>query len=452
MEKKDSIFARLNPPPPPQAQPRPAEPRPDAAELEAAALKRKMDSMEKNLAAQLEKKITDLLTAAPAAKRPDADSAALAARIAELDKRLEEFARTAVTSAVQLKNIEESKISARREIEDLLKVVREQQKYTEMDREMHDQLAKSWVRAEELEKKLMDFCGTVLIQKNQGAVVQGALPPAPAPAPAPAPVPAPAENAALAELKKEFMAELARTREETLALNREQAAFFKTMFEEQVKNRLDVSQAATAAELERVRKETAAEIEANRRKTAEELDVLKKDLSAQLRATQALVEGLGRAAQENFSAAEGAAAAGARNAADSADLLGQKLDRVSETLRQEGEKMLAGLEERNKRCFEALNQKYAEALSSASSMNYIGASAEAVAQKMAVLEKTLAVLLEETDRERLGAALGVSAIVVRRNFEAMESLLTELRDGAAFMGRVKKDVDNRLGDIFGSGK
>lgn len=446
MEKKDSIFARLNPPPPPQAQPRPAEPRPDAAELEAAALKRKMDSMEKNLAAQLEKKITDLLTAAPAARRPDADSAALAARIAELDKRLEEFARTAVTSAVQLKNIEESKISARREIEDLLKVVREQQKYTEMDREMHDQLAKSWVRAEELEKKLMDFCGTVLIQKNQGAVVQGALPPAAAPAPAPA------DNAGLAELKKEFMAELARTREETLALNREQAAFFKTMFEEQVKSRLDLSQAAAAAELERVRRETAAEIEAGRRKTAEELDVLKKDLSAQLRATQALVENLGRAAQENFAAAEGAAAAGARNAADSADLLGQKLDRVSETLRQEGEKMLAGLEERNKRCFEALNQKYAEALSSASSMNYIGASAEAVAQKMAVLERSLAVLLEETDKERLGAALGVSAIVVRRNFEAMESLLTELRDGAAFMGRVKADVDNRLGDIFGSGK
>jgi len=81
----------------------------------------------------------------------------LLAKINELDKKLEEFTRSAMMSSAQMKNIEESKISARREIEDLLKVVREQQKYSEMDRQMHDQLEKSWHRVEDLEKKLMDF-------------------------------------------------------------------------------------------------------------------------------------------------------------------------------------------------------------------------------------------------------------------------------------------------------
>jgi hypothetical protein len=464
MEKKDSIFARLNPPAPPPAQPRPAEPRPDAAELEAAALKRKMDAMEKNLVAQLEKKITDLLTAAPA-KRPDADSAALAARIAELDKRLEEFARNAVTSSVQLKNIEESKISARREIEDLLKVVREQQKYTEMDREMHDQLAKSWIRAEELEKKLMDFCGTVLIQKNQGA---------PAPA-APAPAAAPDERPGLEELRQGMLAELAKTREETLALAREQAEAFKAMFEEQVKGRLDLVQGAVAAELERSRKETAAgleqdrrriaaeleqdrrraaaELEQERRQAAAEMELLKKELAGQLKAMQSMLDNFGRGVQEKLSAAEDAAADASRHAADAASLLGQKLDRLGGILKNEGDKTLAGVEESNNRCFEALNKKYAEALASASSLNFIASSADAAARKMDSLERALAALVSGTDKDRLASALGVSGLLVRQNFEAMETLLAGLKEDSDGLERIKKDVEARLKDIFrGDGK
>ncbi|MFA6433357.1 MAG: hypothetical protein WCW52_01545 [Elusimicrobiales bacterium] len=165
MEKKDSIFAGLNPVPPPSfAQGPVPSPRPAAQDQDVAALKQKIDAMEKNIVGQLEKKMGEYLKpSAPPPPPPGASRAqemtvqSLLARIGELDKRLEEFTRSAMVSSVQMKNIEESKIGARREIEELLKVVREQQKYSELDRQMHDQLEKSWSRVEELEKKLMDF-------------------------------------------------------------------------------------------------------------------------------------------------------------------------------------------------------------------------------------------------------------------------------------------------------
>ncbi len=174
MSNRNSVFASLNPTPAPSYVPAPApapEPRPSVPEQEISALKQKIDAMEENILKQLEKKVGECLRAPippppppppPAAPRPpDPDTQFLLARISELDKRLEEFARSALVSSAHIKNVEESKISARREIEELLKVVREQQKYTELDRQMHDQLEKSWRRVEELEKKLMDFYGTV---------------------------------------------------------------------------------------------------------------------------------------------------------------------------------------------------------------------------------------------------------------------------------------------------
>ncbi|MDP2865570.1 MAG: hypothetical protein Q8O90_04940 [Elusimicrobiota bacterium] len=396
------------------------------------------------------------------------------ARIGELDKRLEEFGRNALTSSVRLKNIEESKISARREIEDLLKVVREQQKYTEMDREMHDQLAKSWGRAEELEKKLIDFCGAVLTgQQNKGAADavkldrEARL--------------ADDSAAGLADLKKEMTAELARTREELLALSREQAAFFKTMFEEQVKGRLDLLQSSTAAELERSRKETAeefgrsrkettAELERGRKETAAEFEqsrkeaasaldlsgketasgteLFNKEFSEQMKAMRSMMEDFRRGVKENFSGAEGAAAALARNAADSAAALQQKLERIPEIIRQENDRLLSGLEERNRRHFEALNTKYADAFSNASALGFLSASSEALLKKMAVLEEPLSGLLSQSDKDRFGSALGVSGMLIRKNFEAMESLLAEIRQDTTGLERMKTEAADRVTNVF----
>ena len=180
--KKSSIFAGISPAPAP-AYSAPA-PRPAADADSVAILKQKLDALEKNIVSQLEKKISEQLKALPSASpvappRPPSPPPppppersvpafaagmgdALLSKIAELERRLGEFSQQASLSASQMRNIEESKISARREIEDLLKAVREQQKYSEIDRQMHSQLEKSWSRVEELEKKLMDFYSSVL--------------------------------------------------------------------------------------------------------------------------------------------------------------------------------------------------------------------------------------------------------------------------------------------------
>lgn len=181
--KKDSIFSGITPAPAPAPLPA-ARPSVDADAV--AALKQKIDSLEKNLVSQLEKKMGEQLKQAGPAAQPSpapspsaapASSDALARKLEEMERRLADFNQVAALSASQLKNIEESKIGARREIEDLLKAVREQQKYSEMDRQIHDQLERAWTRAEELEKKLMEFYSSVLAmeakRRDEAAAASG---------------------------------------------------------------------------------------------------------------------------------------------------------------------------------------------------------------------------------------------------------------------------------------
>lgn len=175
-QKKSSIFAGLSPAPLPVPAPAPL-PRPAAEADSAAILNQKMDALEKNIVSRLEKKIAEQFKAVPsalpstsaaggeAAVTPGAE--ALMAKISELERRLGDFGQQASLSASQLRNIEESKISARREIEDLLKAVREQQKYTELDHQMHAQLEKSWSRVEELEQKLMNFYASIMALQTE---------------------------------------------------------------------------------------------------------------------------------------------------------------------------------------------------------------------------------------------------------------------------------------------
>lgn len=434
MEKKDSIFAGLNPAPAPAPAPMPA-PRPAAPDPEVAALKQKMDAMERNILTQLEKKIGDRLNSAPPPPPPAAggdaglNNAQLLARIAELDKRLEEFARNAITSSVQLKNIEESKISARREIEDLLKVVREQQKYTEMDREMHDQLAKSWVRAEELEKKLIDFCGAVLAGQQNKGTADAARSERDA-------LLSEASASQLADLRKEMTAELARTREETLAFSREQSDFFKSLLEEQVKGRLELIKSTVSAELERSRKETA-----------DEIGSFKREFSERMRDMRSMMEDFWRAVQENRAGAESAV----KSAAEVSAMLAQKVDQVSGLIGVESGKFLAQLEERNRRSLDALNTKYADALSSASAMDFVIASADASAKKISALEQAVAGFLRQLDKDRLASALGVSGMLVRKDLAAMEVLLAGIRQDAAAMEQLRREVAERLKSSFAKG-
>lgn len=182
--RKDSVFSVVFPSsePAPEhapAPPPPPAPRPAVSEEQTAALDRKIELLERNITAQLEKKLSNMPPPPPSPAIP-----AVISKMAEMESRLKEFQEKFLLGASQMKNIEESKISARREIEELLKAVREQQKYSELDRQMHAQLEKAWLRVEEMEKRMLDAYAA--------AANKPAPPPAPVAPVAPAAVPAPA--------------------------------------------------------------------------------------------------------------------------------------------------------------------------------------------------------------------------------------------------------------------
>ena len=455
MEKKNSLFAGLSPAPAPSFAPSPGPaPRPAVSDQEVSALKQKIEAMEKNIVSQLEKKIGEAFKASgpsapppppPGAPRPPEMSAQfLLTRIGELDRRLEEFTRSAMVSSAQMKNIEESKISARREIEDLLKVVREQQKYSELDRQMHDQLEKSWRRVEELEKKLMDFYGSILSGQQKKEDIDGMLSrelggridalaarlELHTQAVEKKLLAQDTELAASTGLKKEVMTELVRTREETLALGREQSAAFKGMFEELLKGRLELIQNSVASEM----------------------GLFKKEFAGQMTDMRGMLEEFKRSARENRVRAEGVEEAIAKNTADTAALLQGNFEKISETLGREGEKFLAELDQRNKRHFDALNTKYADALSNASVLDVVYASADASVKKLTALEGTLADFLKQVDKGQLSAILGVSGMLIRKNFDALEILLAGIKDESAAFDKVKQDIKDRIKDVFGQGQ
>ncbi|HAN04806.1 MAG TPA: hypothetical protein DCQ25_06080, partial [Elusimicrobia bacterium] len=182
--KKDSLFSSVFPQSEPVPAPAPAatpQPhRPTVSEDQVSALNKKIELLERNIVGELQKKLSERAEVPPAPPSPA--TPALIAKITEMDQRFREFQDKFLLGAAQMKNIEESKISARREIEELLKVVREQQKYSELDRQMHDQLQKAWSRVEEMEQRLIEAYSAASKRPAE-------------PAPHPAPPPAPAVSA-----------------------------------------------------------------------------------------------------------------------------------------------------------------------------------------------------------------------------------------------------------------
>jgi|GEM_PF-1929033 len=156
-KKKDSVFSGIFPSSEPAPAPEPVAraPRPAVSEEQVSAINKKIELMERNIVERLDKRISEQAPPPPPPP-PSGLAPAVITKITEMEARLKDFQDKFLIGASQMKNIEESKISARREIEELLKVVREQQKYSELDRQMHDQLEKAWARVEEMEKRMLD--------------------------------------------------------------------------------------------------------------------------------------------------------------------------------------------------------------------------------------------------------------------------------------------------------
>lgn len=200
--RKDSVFSVVFPSsePAPERAPAPPPARPAVLEEQAAAFDRKIEMLERNIVGRLEEKLSGMPPPPPSPAIP-----AVISKIAEMESRLKEFQEKFLLGASQMKNIEESKIGARREIEELLKAVREQQKYSELDRQMHAQLEKAWLRVEEMEKRMLDAYAAAA---NRPAPPPAPVAPVAPVVPAAAPVPVIPVERIVAEVLKAIDARL----------------------------------------------------------------------------------------------------------------------------------------------------------------------------------------------------------------------------------------------------
>ncbi|OGR52998.1 MAG: hypothetical protein A2049_04535 [Elusimicrobia bacterium GWA2_62_23] len=464
--RKDSIFSSIAPAQPAPAPAPAAAPRPAMDAEGLAALKQKIDVMEKNIVAQLEKKLSDQAKAPAGAPPPPAPAAPpvpdmFFRKMEDLERRLADFGQAAAVSASQLRNIEESKISARREIEDLLKAVRDQQKYSEMDRQMHDQLEKAWTRAEELEKKLMDFYSSVIAMEAKRrddaaassdksvaalealtarlAALEQRL------------AASPIEQLAgdMRRAQEEFMARAARessamlaaqeaAARDTLAGFRDASASLRDFFDNNFRRELNGLSERVAGETAALRRELAASLQESR-------DLLREQGAAAAARTDEFGKVL-EASRLKSEAAEAALEVSARRQALALEEFARRLDA---DLRAVSSEYLAAAKKENDERFARFGAKYADALLSVTFVENFRAAITASIDRLQAHEARMTEFLSHVSPVQLERLMGVSGEVVREQFEAMGNATGELKEDLARLRDIKRGIEQKVRDIFG---
>lgn len=473
-QKKNSIFAGILPSqqPEPAHAAGPAAPAPAPAPQQAArvseeqlaAINRKIELMEKSIVDSIGRKISEQPPAPPPPPPPPSPVIpAVLSKIGEMETRFKEFQEKFMLGAAQMKNIEESKISARREIEELLKVVREQQKYSELDRQMHDQLEKAWRRVEEMEKRLVDAYAATADRPSERALRSEET----------AAAVAKSLGAALDEklklMETSLRASLARSaaeeREKTsasvsAALDAKLAAFASELQQLRVeafagKDRLEdllgelkrsiaetVREAFDAGSAGLVRHVDAAALEGRERSDAmasmlvRHLDGLSgkvEGLSARESETGAAARAGAEAASAAKAAAEGSARASAAAGRELEELLKAGLAGTSEAILRE----VAAREERLR----------ASLLGAAASAAAVSGASAGVAEAEERLKAAIAGMKEFVKLlgpVNLESVLGVSGALVRRSYESAGRLASELETEAAKLERIKGELSAGL--------
>lgn len=511
--KKDSIFSGLAPAPAPAPLPA-ARPSVDADAV--AALKQKIDSLEKNIVSQLEKKMGEQLKQAAPAPQPaparaqpqQADSSdVLTRKLEEMERRLADFNQVAALSASQLKNIEESKIGARREIEDLLKAVREQQKYSEMDRQIHDQLERAWTRAEELEKKLMEFYSSVLAMEAKRRDEAAAASDKSASA-------VDALAARLAGLEDKISAltsgveskvgglssqvegkvgqlatgldqkvsALAAMLDQKLSaltsgpaadeMKRASAEFFSVA--EQERAALKAVQAEFFARLEQdrhavkeVQEDFMARAEQDRRALLAAQDAAAREMRAAMSENFAAVEEFRKAMREQASAAadkferlEKLSRSGSAEVAAAQQELRELFSsqskaaedfwaRLDASLSASGERQAAGVKKEVSDQLEKFGAAHAKALVSADFLENFRASVDAAVGQLEAFQAPLEKFLADIPAERLAKAMGVSGDILRADYHALAAAAKSIDDRLAALRVLKSGLEKHAGDAFG---
>ncbi|MGD9643754.1 MAG: hypothetical protein AB7V08_13565 [Elusimicrobiales bacterium] len=475
--KKDSVFSSVFPQQEPASPPAPAAApahKPEVSEGQVSALNKKIEMLERSIVGELQRTLAERASAPPAPPPPPSPAIpAVISKITEMENRFKEFQEKFLMGAAQMKNIEESKISARREIEELLKVVREQQKYSELDRQMHDQLEKAWARVEQMEGRLVE------------AYAAAAQKPAPAAPPAVPPAPqVSAEEIAAAVLKavdgamgeriKAMDAKLdARLRlmEDMLRKSQAGAGDLSEAFRQlgaslssqsarldsalasisevvgrsavnafAGKERLEDMAADMKAELKGFIKEQAdrsvsafvGHADASALDARERLDALARMIVAHvdsLTSAQAVVSArLGDIAAAVDNRAEEQRRASAASAEDAERSLRVGLDSLADRVRAENDGQLGKLRE----IFD-LSASGQAALSGAA------ADISAVESRLEVLRTVLGRVLADLRAVNLEGILGVSGAVIRKTVEGLPGLCEELRRNETLM-REKRAV------------
>jgi hypothetical protein len=174
-EEVTPLFAAFKPKPKPAPRPVPAPaPAPAPANTEAPlpAPKPRQEpekpqaspAMEARLA-ELEKKLLE--KAAPAPEKEALEY--LKAKVGELEAKLRESQEKGLAFAFELKGREESRKESRREMEELLATMKQQQSAGETERLRLEEIGKSRARIEALEKRLLDLAADAGTPKQDPA-------------------------------------------------------------------------------------------------------------------------------------------------------------------------------------------------------------------------------------------------------------------------------------------
>lgn len=484
-QKPPSIFASISPAPAPAAPP-PAS-RPAVSEDTVNLLRQKIDALEKNIISQLDKRLSEQAKAAaaqpapanatppPPPPRQQAVEAAFLQKMGELERRMEEFGRMTMLSASQMKNIEESKISARREIEDLLKAVREQQKYSELDRQMHDQLEKSWARVEELEKKLMGFYASLLDSRRVGQEEESRLSAGLACRLSAMEtrlagqeqvlaglVPAldktlaerlgalesrrPSGADAVEELKRAVAEEFARQAVRGDEFLRAQAQAQRAVFEEFFRERLNGLSDALSSGLAAIGRESA-DLRSGIRNTMEgELASLREEFARQARELGSQIDSFRGTAEANRLRAEGVENSLAGSAREISSSLERALKASEESSRTLAGEFVSRLEASHKRQLEELNARYADAFRGYAVLERARLLSASALCRLEEIEAGLSAVLGSVDEARLPLVPGVSGIVLRRALDGLRGALAGLRADAAPLRALREYAAGRIAE------
>ncbi|MCM2266936.1 MAG: hypothetical protein NDI60_04080 [Elusimicrobiales bacterium] len=400
--KKDSVFSGIfpsnEPAPPPQGG---APARPAVSEEQLGVINKKIESMERNIVGQIEKKLSE--------QAPQGESATIA-RIAELEGRIRDFQEKFVIGAVQSRNIEESKISARREIEELLKVVREQQKYSELDRQMHDQLEKAWHRVEDMEKRLLEFYGTIAAK------------------PAPAPETRPSQDTAVLEERLRSLEASVSAIAGGMSSGRESwAAIERRLADLASSFKLDLS--GLSAETRQLQVEASV----NRERSEE----LRKDL---------------KAGEESALGRDEALAALCRNIEARTNSLGAEIKSENERLRDGLKGDIAGIlagtmaeiRRENSAQLAKVLEIYALSAANLADLSALMSDVAAVQKRLPEMAAGVKDLLQALGSVNLAAIPGVSGAVLREHAAAAAYLAADLEAETVLLEKKKSEMEARL--------